>query len=298
MQLENGSHLVSGKPGHQGRGVIVRRERKVDEWHLEVSLGGGGYHFDGGIGLVRVGSGKRAEEGSGVFIHCLDCLLESGFWKKNPQLVTCAFVKDPGSKCLSLGSCLFCLLVCVRLPKSSTLEHNTHHLIKFLFVLHQRCGKASCFLKWEFPGQPPRFAPASLPSSPDKDTQCGLADRRWLIIALCIHRHLNERTSSGFRHQMEIQNDEASFLLSPFQINRFPCLLVFFSPSFLFSGHGHLPSFFLFLQLGTTCNSPFHCYPFWSYSQLYHGGNLSRKHSTLQRFTVLKSELIFLKRQE
>lgn len=108
---------------------------------------GGGYHFDAGIGLVRVGSGTRAEEGSGVFIHCLHCLLESGFWKKNPQLVTCAFVKDPGSKCPSLGSCLFCLLVCVRLPKSSTLEHNTHHLIKFLFVLHQRCGKARCFLK-------------------------------------------------------------------------------------------------------------------------------------------------------
>lgn len=56
----------------------MRRERKVDKWHLEVSLGGG-YHFDGGIGLVRVGSGTRAEEGSGVFIHCLHCLLESGF---------------------------------------------------------------------------------------------------------------------------------------------------------------------------------------------------------------------------
>lgn len=41
MQLENGSHLVSGKPGFKGRGVIMRREQKRDKSDLEVSLGGG-----------------------------------------------------------------------------------------------------------------------------------------------------------------------------------------------------------------------------------------------------------------
>ena len=81
MQLENGSHLVSGKPGFKGRGVIMRREQKIDKSDLKVSLGG--YHFDGWLCLVG-GRGERAEEGSGVFIHCSDCLLESGFWKQNP----------------------------------------------------------------------------------------------------------------------------------------------------------------------------------------------------------------------
>lgn len=84
---------------------------------------GGGYHFDAGIGLVRVGSGARAEEGSGVFVHCLHCLLESGFWKKNPTTRHLCLCEGPWWQ----------------VPESGVLF--------VLFVLHQRCGKARCFLK-------------------------------------------------------------------------------------------------------------------------------------------------------
>lgn len=166
MQLENGSHLVSGKPGFKGRGVIMRREQKRDKSDLEVSLGGG-YHFDGGLCLVG-GRGESAEEGSGVFIHCLGCLLESGFWKQKAlQLTICAFVKDHGCKYISLPEFgvlfMLCVFICIRLPKGSTLEHSTRHLVRFLLVLHQRCGKARCFLEWEFLGRLPHIYSSSCP---------------------------------------------------------------------------------------------------------------------------------------
>ena len=63
MQLENGSHLVSGKPGFKGRGVIMRREQKIDKSDLEVSLGWV-YHFDGGLCLVG-DRGKGQKKGLG-----------------------------------------------------------------------------------------------------------------------------------------------------------------------------------------------------------------------------------------
>ena len=102
------------------------------------------------------GQGERAEEGSGVLTHCLDCLLEVDSEKNKNQnplpLVICAFVKDHGCKYTSLSEfgalfMLIILFICVRLPKDSTLEHSTHHLVRFLFALHQRCGKARCFLE-------------------------------------------------------------------------------------------------------------------------------------------------------
>lgn len=183
MQLENGSHLVSGKPGFKGRGVIMRREQNIDKSDLEVSLGG--YHFDGGLCLVG-GRGERAEEESGVFIHCLGCLLESGFWKQKAlQLAICAFVKDHGCKYISSPEFgvlfMLCVFICIRLPKGSTLEHSTSHLVRFLFVLHQRCGKARCFLEWEFLGRPPQITRAPVLSSPNQDTQWGLVDGRGLL---------------------------------------------------------------------------------------------------------------------
>lgn len=126
----------------------MRREQKIDKSDLEVSLGG--YHVDGGLCLVGAeGKGQKKGLGSSYTVQI-------AYWKvdsenKTPATRHLCLCERPWLQVYLIASVwglfmLFVLFICIRLPKGSTLEHSTHHLGRFLFVLHQRCGRARCFL--------------------------------------------------------------------------------------------------------------------------------------------------------
>lgn len=212
MQLENGSHLVSGKPGFKGRGVIMRREQKIDKSDLEVSLGAG-IPFWWGV-VPGGGQGDRAEEGSGVFIHCLDCLLESGFWKKQKT-------KSPATRhlCLCERPWLQSYLV-VRVwdlvyvdrfvylyqaPKELYLRAQCTSFSQVLVCIAPEMWESQMFSRVRIPRTASQPYSSSRPFLIQLRHPVRPRGQEGVNQQLCVHQHLSERPSLGFRHQREIQ---------------------------------------------------------------------------------------------
>lgn len=305
--------MVSGKPGFKGRGVIMRREQKK----RQIRFGGfsGGYHL---MGIVPGGGrGKRRRRVWGL--HTLFRLFTGKWILKNKSPAThhlCLWKTTVASIShrQSLGSCLcyVCLFVSGS-QKGSTLEHSTRHLVRFLLVLHQRCGKARCFLEWEFLDGFPTFTqPLSFPHLTKTPSEAwwtgGLLNSSVHTPAsgsinqqpLCIHQHLSERTSLAFRRPERFKiRDLFPILAIPDQqipmLVSFSFLFSFFS---IFPEHRCLPSIFFSFSWEPLAIQHSIVIPFLILlTELHHGGNLSLKHSAL-RFIMLKSELIFYKKQE
>lgn len=110
--------------------------------------------------------GKAQKKGLGVFIHCLGCLLESGFWKtKSPathHLCLCERPRLCISHRQSLGSCL-CYVYLYQAPKGLYLrtQHTSFSQVLACFVPLD--VEADVFSKEEFLGRLPHIYSSSCP---------------------------------------------------------------------------------------------------------------------------------------